>query len=323
MVDVNSSYENLPVILLAEKGDCLVKKLVEAFHTYQYKVQVLYVHKKFFGGYRVPKVRALSCLPDQYVLINTIRPALNVRWNKKYLKKLGNLLVDIPLELLNALQQAYRLPTIYMHFSSSYIFQGEIVPCFEDYPIRENPGCLAEIFLKSESTANAFSSYGAQVSILRLPFILEKSIYPLQKFLAYFLEGSGYYHGDGMQPFPWIGFTDFFRIINFLITEPYAGTFHIASPGVERQYTFAKELQNITKAIHMDRVPKWLLKLIYKQMAKDYLLRQVNIIPRRLQQLNFIYKHRDLKEYLAEHLAKEYANNLGFFQRILALFKKH
>ena len=161
---------------------------------------------------------------------------------------------------------------------------------------------LNKVGIQWEQATNAARTAGIRVVNLRFAIVLSMKGGMLKKLLPFFRLGLGQKIGSGKQIISWISLQDLLQIIQFLIEhDKINGPVNIASPTPIQQQQFAKLF-----AQHLHRpcwlsLPTFVIKILFKQMGEELLLRGQAIYPSVL--LNHHYSF--LTPTLTDFLAKE------------------
>lgn len=140
--------------------------------------------------------------------------------------------------------------------------------------------------------------------IIRTSMVLSKKGGVLGKMLPIFNMGFGSALGSGKQYMPWIHIEDLVRVYEGALFNPnFNGVYNAVSSEHIDNYHFSKSLAHAYhKAFFMPKVPAFLLKLLYGEMA-DMLLTGSRISNQRLINSGFLFKFPELSSAL-EDLAK-------------------
>lgn len=138
-----------------------------------------------------------------------------------------------------------------------------------------------------------------RIVYIRTSLVLDKNESALPKMAVLFKKNLGGTLGSGKQWNSWIHIKDEVRAIKFLIDNKTAsGAYNLTSPNAVRQKEFSKTLG---KALHKPsylRKPASILRLMFGEMADSFLLKGLNIKPKRLLEEGFTFRFNTLEEAL-------------------------
>lgn len=156
-----------------------------------------------------------------------------------------------------------------------------------------------------EVAAGAAASLGIRLCIIRLGLVLGRNGGVLKRMLPPFLFGLGGPMGSGEQTMSWVHMTDVIRAIDHLVgNASLQGAFNLTAPGAVSNTEFTRALG---RALHRPTVlpmPGFMLKLLFGEMGGRLLLEGQNVVPKRLQESGFAFRHPDIDGALAEIFAR-------------------
>ncbi len=140
---------------------------------------------------------------------------------------------------------------------------------------------------------------------MRIGIVLSPRGATLLKLLPIFRAGVGGPLGSGRQWMSWISLTDTVGAIQFLMShEGLHGPFNLTAPEPVTNAEFARALG---KAIHRPGIipaPAMALRLLLgREKADALLLSGQRVLPRRLQEAGFVFRHPTLAEALQAELS--------------------
>lgn len=114
--------------------------------------------------------------------------------------------------------------------------------------------------------------------------------------------GVGGAWGPGDQWLPWIAREDWVRAVLFLLEGDLAGPVNLAAPGTVTVDRFVRTLGHVLHRPTVLSVPAFALRLALGEQA-DALLVSQRVVPRRLMEAGFTWKHNALQEALERAVA--------------------
>ncbi len=165
---------------------------------------------------------------------------------------------------------------------------------------------LSQVAQAWERALEPAEKAGVPVTRMRFSVVLSDQGGALGKMLPAFRFGLGGILGSGKQLFSWISLHDLVRAIIFLIDHPeITGPVNMVSPEVITQKVFAKTLAKIINRPCFLKIPGWVLKLQFGEMAQELLLSGLCVKSKRLDQHGFIFEDKDLKTALQRIFIKK------------------
>lgn len=160
-------------------------------------------------------------------------------------------------------------------------------------------GFLAEVCVAWEDACRPAAEAGMRVTNLRMGLVLGARGGALKAMLTPFRLGLGGKMGDGRQYWSWISLEDTVcAIIHVLEHEQLLGPVNLVTPEPVTNEQFTCELGRVLNKPTFLRVPATMLRLAAGRMADEMLLASARVMPQRLQESGFVFKHPDLEECL-------------------------
>jgi uncharacterized protein len=161
---------------------------------------------------------------------------------------------------------------------------------------------LAQVCVAWEREAEAAAELGLRVTLVRNAVVLDKHGGALSKMLPPFRLGVGGPVAGGRQYLSWIHLDDVVAILlRALDDDALAGAVNAAAPEAVTNADFSKALGRALHRPAFAPVPGFAIKLLYGDMAQ-LVTKSQRVVPRRLQDLGFEYRHPDLDEALRSAL---------------------
>lgn len=164
---------------------------------------------------------------------------------------------------------------------------------------------LANVCQAWEAETKVAADAGIRVVKLRFGVILSPKGGALQKMLLPFKLGAGGNVGSGKQFWAWIGLDDAAGAIHHaLMTESLAGPVNAVSPNPVTNAEFTKTLGRVLSRPTIIPMPAFAARLVLGQMADELLLASFRVVPTRLQETNYEFRHPTLESALRFQLGK-------------------
>jgi len=216
------------------------------------------------------------------------------RWTAARKEALRDSRLDSTRTLVGAMARAEPRPRVLVNASAVGFYgdRGDEV-LTEDSPAGR--GFLPELCAEWENEAQAAESAGARVVRLRLGVVLARKGGALARLLPVFRLGLGGRLGDGHAWMSWITLDDLVRVITAAATDPrFDGAINAVAPGPVTNGEFTAVLGRLLHRPTVLPVPRWLLEMVYGEMAGATLFASARVMPGRLLASGFVFRHPDI-----------------------------
>jgi uncharacterized protein len=253
-------------------------------------------------SHRIKLISSLSAfenLDDFDVVINLAgEPLVGERWNKIQKEKIKHSRWDLTAQLVSLTKAGENPPSVFISGSAIgyYGRQGE-QEIDEDFaePTDEFSHQLCE---KWEHMALQVASASTRVCILRTGIVLSKHGGALEKMLPPFKCAIGGPLATGKQYMSWIHMHDMIKgIMHVLHHDNCSGIYNFTAPNPVSNEEFSQTLAKVLHRPCLFRTPAFVLKLLLGEMS-DLLIYGQRVVPKRLLQSGFEFKHTELEESL-------------------------
>ena len=165
-------------------------------------------------------------------------------------------------------------------------------------------GFLSEVVLQWEAATRPAEEAGIRVVHARTGLVLTSRGGALSRLLIPFRLGLGGRLGSGRQWWSWISLTDEARAMAYCIgTEELSGAVNLTSPSPVTNAEFTKQLAAVLRRPSAIAVPAAALRLaLGSDLAEGLVLASARVMPERLLQSGFSFRHERLDEALAAEL---------------------
>lgn len=186
------------------------------------------------------------------------------RWTKSY----KELILRSRLEVTNAcvafIERQEKKPSVLIS-ASGYNFYGDYYSGIKDEADGPGEGFLSSVCQQWEDAAQPAS---IRTVFLRTSVVLGVEDGPLAQMLTPFKWFIGGPLGDGNQGFPWIHIQDMVDAIQHCVNNvEISGAVNMVSPEKINNRQFAKTLGKVMGRPAIFRLPRWLLNLVFGEMA--------------------------------------------------------
>jgi hypothetical protein len=156
-------------------------------------------------------------------------------------------------------------------------------------------GFLAEVVRDWEGAAQPALQRGIRVVFLRLGMVLTPTGGAMAKMLPAFRWGLGGRIGSGRQYWSWIALNDAIGAIRHaLVTDSLAGPVNVVAPQPCTNAEFAAALGRVLRRPVLANMPGWAARLAFGPMADELLLASARVLPKRLVETGYAFRHANL-----------------------------
>lgn len=159
-------------------------------------------------------------------------------------------------------------------------------------------GFLAELTADWEAEAMRAGSFGARTVILRFGVILSANGGALPRMVRPFKFGVGGRLGSGNQWFSWVALDDVVGIIQRALVSDMSGIYNATAPEPVTNREFTRVLAATLHRPAIFPVPSVALRVLFGQTADEMLLASQRVMPRRIEEAGFEFKHANLADAL-------------------------
>ncbi len=220
------------------------------------------------------------------------------RWTKIRKSLIFNSRVEGTRELVDYISLLPVKPKIFLS-ASAVGFYGNRGDELLDEDSSPGDGFLAEVCKKWENETKPLSNMGIRVIHLRFGMILSPNGGALHKMIPPFTMKVGGVVGNGKQLISWISIRDVANIVDFLIkTDQISGPVNVVTPTPTTNKDLTKSLGRALNCPTLFKVPGFMAKLIFGQMADEMLLSSTRATPKVLLDAGYQFSDTSLDETL-------------------------
>ena len=158
-------------------------------------------------------------------------------------------------------------------------------------------GYLADVCREWEDSCQPAIDAGIRCAKMRIGVVLSKDGGALAKMLLPFRLGGGGVIGNGKQYMSWIAIEDVAAGLLFALDNENAhGPINLVSPNPVTNREFTKTLGRVLSRPTVVPLPGFAAKLAFGEMAEALLLSSTRVIPAKLNDLGFSFRHPDLEQ---------------------------
>ncbi len=204
--------------------------------------------------------------------------------------------------LSTALAGLKKPPRVFISTSATG-FYGDRGDAELDESAPRGRGFLAGVCAEWEAAAEPARQAGIRVVHPRFGIILDKNGGALGKLLPLLRWGLGGKLGSGRQYWSWITMQDVHRGLAFVLEQPQlSGALNFTAPDPVSNAVFTKRAARRLHRPAFFAVPAFVLRTVMGEMAQEMLLNSARVVPGRLLEAGFQFKHPDLGTALEEIL---------------------
>lgn len=172
-------------------------------------------------------------------------------------------------------------------------------------PPQPNHSFLARLAADWEAATRPAEDAGVRVAHLRTGIVLTPQGGALRMMLPIFKLGLGGQLSDGSAWFPWIHVDDHIRAMYRLICDDsLVGPFNLSAPNPVTNADFTRTLAKVLRRPAVLRVPAKAMRLAVGDLADQAILVSQRVLPQRLEQAGFSFRHPDLEGALRTLLGR-------------------
>ncbi|OFV87535.1 MAG: TIGR01777 family protein [Acidobacteria bacterium RBG_16_70_10] len=166
-------------------------------------------------------------------------------------------------------------------------------------------GFLCEVSREWEEACAPARDQGVRVVNLRFGIVLSPAGGALAKMLLPFRLGAGGVVGSGKQWWSWVALDDAVGAIQHaLVTAGLSGPLNVAAPNPVTNAEFTRTLGRVLARPTLFPVPVFAARLAFGEMADALLLASARVVPERLQQTGYVFRHPELEGALRHLLGR-------------------
>jgi uncharacterized protein (TIGR01777 family) len=238
-----------------------------------------------------------EALSDADAVVHLAGEAVDQRWNDEAKKKIRESRELGTRNLVAGMKDAGpRLRTLVSASASGYYGPRGDERVDESEPAGDD--FLADVVVRWEREAASAEEHGIRVAMLRTGIVLSEEGGALGRMLTPFKLGVGGPIAGGRQYMPWIHSDDVVGAYLFALDhEEASGPVNLSAPEPVTNKAFSKTLGKTLHRPAFAPVPALAIKTLYGEMS-TIVTGGVRMIPARLQELGYEFRHPDLGEAL-------------------------
>ncbi len=223
------------------------------------------------------------------------------RWSQKYKKTIYESRINGTRWLADEVSVHDEKPQLFLSASAIGYYghrPGELI----DESSSEGTNFVAKIAANWEKATERLTRDNIRVVNMRFGMILSQHGGALKDMLLPFKLGLGGKIGNGTQMYSWISMDDVSAAIEYVIqNETLSGPVNFTTPNAVSNSAFTQTLANKLNRPAFIHMPKFMVRLIFGEVADELLLADVNVKPIQLNDAGFVFKYPKLDQAL-EHM---------------------
>ncbi len=283
----NPNYQNQRVLVVGGSGfigQHLVKQLLEMNYRVTVYTRNLSKTKSIFLSAYVEQELTITdeILSSEHyqIIINLAgKPLDESRWNDRVKEQILASRIDTTEKIIHYIRQTENKPELLIN-GSAIGFYG---PRGSEKLTEQSDGTTSfshQLCQSWERQALLASESGVRVCLLRTGVVLGKDGGALASMLTPFKLGLGGPIGNGQQYMSWIHIEDLVSLIIWLMTnQSIDGPVNGVAPSAVTNEQFSQTLASILKRPCMLRMPGFMVRLLFGEMADELLLKGQRVVP--------------------------------------------
>jgi len=166
-------------------------------------------------------------------------------------------------------------------------------------------GFVADVCKQWEGATASAVDAGIRVANVRFGVVLSTAGGALKKMLLPFRMGLGGVIGTGSQYMSWVSIDDVVGMIQYVIAnDSLRGPINLVAPNAVNNREFTKTLGRVLHRPTIFPMPAFAARIAFGEMANELLLSSTRVLPKKLMDSDYTFRHPELGEAL-EHLLKK------------------
>lgn len=235
-------------------------------------------------------------------IVNLAGAPIGKRWTDEQKRRIRDSRVTGTAMLADALASLADKPSVLVSASAIGFYgdRGDEILTEESSPGRD---FLAQVCQDWETAAEPAERAGIRVVHPRTGIVVAEEGPAMEKMLPPFKLGIGGPVGSGKQWVSWIALEDHIRALRHLLDSDLWGPVNLVGPEPIRNETFARALGEVIRRPTFMRVPRFALRALYGEMGETLALSSQRVLPERLLESDFEFRHASVGDALRAALA--------------------
>jgi uncharacterized protein len=248
-------------------------------------------------------ITKLDALVDTQIdiIINLAGESISKRWSAKTRVNIYDSRIITTRHIVEYIKSLNKKPALLISGSAvGYYGMDPQKVFYEETAPSNKEQSFAQHLCKSwEEEANQAQKLGTRVVLLRIGPVLEKDGGMLSKLLPSFYLGLGSTIGTGTQWLSWIDRDDLIDLILHIISNSkICGPINATAPNPVTNAQFSSALAKTIKRPFLLKVPAFIFKAIFGQMANEIMLQGQKVLPQKALHNGFKFNYPTIEESL-------------------------
>ncbi len=227
------------------------------------------------------------------------------RWTDDRKRRILTSRVEGTRQLVDYISTLSRKPQVFLA-ASAVGYYGHSNDEIFDENSPPGQGFLADVCYQWENETRRLAALGVRTVNLRFGMVLSPKGGALHKMAPPFKAGLGGLLGTGRQFLSWVSIRDLVAIVDFLINQPHIeGPVNVVSPIPTTNSILTECLGKAFNLPTFLRVPAFMARLLFGQMADEMLLASSRVTPRVLLESDYTFQDQSLEAVLRYCLDQE------------------
>ena len=235
-------------------------------------------------------------------VINLSGASVAKRWTKSYLELISSSRIVTTKTLVEICRRMEVPPNVLITTSGVAIYGDRGDEQLTESSAR-GEGILADIAVPWEAATESASEFGVRTSTVRFGIVMSGDGGPLPVLAKPFRGGFGGRLGNGRQWTPWIHLDDAVSALLFIAgVESLEGAINVVSPGVVRNIELTRAIGDALGKPSFGWLPAVVARIVIGNYVQELAINSALVIPEKLINAGFEFKHRDLTACLEYEL---------------------
>lgn len=234
-----------------------------------------------------------------YAIINLVGENIG---KKRWSKNQKNLILDsrqnAASSILNSINECNIKPQVWLQASATGYYGQNSNSLFDENSPKGRNSFLADVCESWEKPIKELKDDSVRKVIIRTGVVLATHSDLWKQLTMSFRFGIAATPGSGKQHLPWIHIDDEIEaIVQALQNDSLSGIFNLAAPDTATMKQVVDEIKKYKKSFITVFIPSFFLQILFgKEMTREIVLTDQQVIPKRLLENQFKFKYTNIKD---------------------------